>query len=188
MFQLDKIIHVRSSVQSKDSQIEQTEWDIYFNRHAETPKSLQDSKIALSKDSLYKANEKLNTQEVPKYSLIRLMWLLLLPFILLYLSTHSLPTLYHLSTLKRPQDHKQKSTKLMVLQLLQLPDLKAKATPRPPLFHLPRGPSSEHWPRNQCLACSQLEHWKKIVSSKVLWKFFHTNSNAPYLNYKKGPH
>lgn len=70
--QLDKIIHVRSSVQSKDSQTKQTEWDIYFNWHAETPKSLQDCKIALSKDSLYKANEKLNTQEVPKYSLIRL--------------------------------------------------------------------------------------------------------------------
>ena len=43
-----------------------TEWDTYFNWHAEASKRPQDSKIASLKDSLQKANEKLKTQEVPK--------------------------------------------------------------------------------------------------------------------------
>lgn len=46
MFQLDKILHLRGSFKSKISQVKQTEWDIYFNWHAETPKSLHDAKIA----------------------------------------------------------------------------------------------------------------------------------------------
>ena len=61
MFQLDKIIHLRGALEDKGSQIKQTEWDSYFNWHAETPKKLQNSKNLKTslKDSLQKANEKL---------------------------------------------------------------------------------------------------------------------------------
>ena len=45
-FQLDKIIYLRSALESKGSQIKQIEWNIYFNWYAEASKRLQYSKIA----------------------------------------------------------------------------------------------------------------------------------------------
>ena len=66
MFQLYKIVYLRSTLASKGSQIKQTECDTYFNWHAEASERLQDSKIALLKNLLQKANKKLETQEVPK--------------------------------------------------------------------------------------------------------------------------
>lgn len=63
IFQLDKIVHLRSSFRSQGKLTEQ---DTYFNWHAETPQSHQASKIASLKDSLHKANEKLKIQEVSK--------------------------------------------------------------------------------------------------------------------------
>lgn len=82
-----------------------TEWETYFNWHAKTSKSLQDSKITSLKDSLQKANKELNTQWYLQQKTIGLVWLLLLPSNLLYLSTHSLVlSLNRLSTLKGLQD------------------------------------------------------------------------------------
>ena len=66
IFQLDNIAHLRNALERKRSQVEQIEWDVYFNWHSEASKSLQNSKIASLKDSLQKANEKLKIQEVPK--------------------------------------------------------------------------------------------------------------------------
>lgn len=66
MSQLEKVIHLRNSLESKSSQTKQREWDIYFNWHAEGSKSFQDSKTDLLKESLQKGNKKLNTQELPK--------------------------------------------------------------------------------------------------------------------------
>ena len=66
MFQLDKVIRLRSALVSKRSQVEPTEWDVYLNQYAEASKVLQESKVASLQDSLQKANEKLKTQEVPK--------------------------------------------------------------------------------------------------------------------------
>lgn len=37
---------------------QQTEWNTYFNWYTEAPQRLQDSRIALLKDSLQKANKK----------------------------------------------------------------------------------------------------------------------------------
>ena len=51
MFQLDKLVHLRSALESKGSQIKQTEWDTYFNWYAETSKSLQDFIIPSLRDS-----------------------------------------------------------------------------------------------------------------------------------------
>ena len=65
-FQIDKIIHLRSTLENKGSQIKQTEWDIYFNWHIEASKMIQNSQIASLKDSLKKVDEKLKRQEVPK--------------------------------------------------------------------------------------------------------------------------
>lgn len=65
-FQSDKIVHLRSALESKGLKIKQIEWDTYFNWYIEASKRLQDSKIASLKDSLEKANEKLKTQEVAK--------------------------------------------------------------------------------------------------------------------------
>ena len=48
----------RSALESKDSQIKQTEWDTYFNWDADAAKRFQNSKIASLKDSLQKGNEK----------------------------------------------------------------------------------------------------------------------------------
>ena len=48
------------------SQIKQIEKDAYFNWYAEASKRCQDSQITSLKDSLQKANENLNTQEIPK--------------------------------------------------------------------------------------------------------------------------
>ena len=54
--------YLRSSLESKDYQIKQTEWDTYFNWHAKAYKRLQNSKTALLKGSLQAASEKLKTQ------------------------------------------------------------------------------------------------------------------------------
>ena len=43
MFQLDKSIYLRSTLKSKGSQIRQTEWDTYFNWHAEASLKFQNS-------------------------------------------------------------------------------------------------------------------------------------------------
>ena len=40
MFQLDNVSHLRSALESRVSQIKQTEWDIFYNWHAEDFKSL----------------------------------------------------------------------------------------------------------------------------------------------------
>lgn len=66
MFQLDKSVHLRSALESKDSQIKQMERVAYFNWYAEGSERLQDSKIASMKDLLQKTNGKLKTREVPK--------------------------------------------------------------------------------------------------------------------------
>lgn len=71
-FLLDKIVHLINALESKGSQIKQTDRDTYFNWHR-TSKSLQDSKIASLKDDLQKAKEKLRTQEVPKTKTVRWM-------------------------------------------------------------------------------------------------------------------
>ena len=39
---VDKSIYLRSAFESEGSQINQTEWDTYFNWYAEASKSLQD--------------------------------------------------------------------------------------------------------------------------------------------------
>lgn len=62
MFQLDKIVRLRSTLESKDSQIKQTEWVVYFNWHAEGSQRLQDSKI----DLLQKTNGEIKAQEAFK--------------------------------------------------------------------------------------------------------------------------
>lgn len=41
MFQLDRIIYLRSALESKGSQIKQTEWDTYFNWYAQLPKGFR---------------------------------------------------------------------------------------------------------------------------------------------------
>lgn len=51
MFQLDKTVHLWSALKSKDLQIKQTEWNTYFNWHAESAKRLQDAKTASLNDS-----------------------------------------------------------------------------------------------------------------------------------------
>lgn len=68
MFQLEKITHLGSALESKGSQIKQIEWDAYSNRYAEASRRLQDAKLAsLKKNLLQKTNEKCKTQEeVPK--------------------------------------------------------------------------------------------------------------------------
>ena len=65
-FQLDRITHLTHLLESKRCEVEQTEWDAYFNWYTEAYKRLQDAKIASLKDMLQKANEKLKTQEGPK--------------------------------------------------------------------------------------------------------------------------
>ena len=57
MFQLDKTVHLRSAFKSKGFQIKQTEWDTYFNQHAEASKSFQISKIDSVKYLLQKTNK-----------------------------------------------------------------------------------------------------------------------------------
>lgn len=57
-FWLDETLHLRSAVESKGSPIKQTEWDTYFNWHAEAHQKFQSSKAASLKDSLKKADEK----------------------------------------------------------------------------------------------------------------------------------
>lgn len=42
---------------------QQTEWNTYFNWYTEAPQRLQDSRIALLKDSLQKANKKKKIQD-----------------------------------------------------------------------------------------------------------------------------
>ena len=71
--QLDKVIHLLSTIEVKISQIKSTGWDTYcFNCYPKASKSLQDSKIASLKDSLQKANKKLKTQEELKPKTVRL--------------------------------------------------------------------------------------------------------------------
>ena len=53
-FQLDEITHLRNALESKGSQVEQTEWDAYFNWYVEAFKSHHDSKITSLKDSFTK--------------------------------------------------------------------------------------------------------------------------------------
>lgn len=48
------------------SQIKQIEKDAYVNWYADASKRCQDSQITSLKDSLQKANENLNTQEIPE--------------------------------------------------------------------------------------------------------------------------
>ena len=56
------------------------------------------------------------------------------------------------------QDCKQKSAKLLALQLQgQRPE----ATPGPPVLHLPRGPLSKLWFKDQGHSCHQQGHWKR---------------------------
>ena len=63
-FPLDKIVHLRSALESQGSQIKQTEWHTYFNWYAEAFKRLlQDSKVASLKNLLQKANEKLKANK-----------------------------------------------------------------------------------------------------------------------------
>lgn len=62
MLQLDKIVHLRSALESKSSLIKSTEWDDCFNWYEEGSKRLQDAKIDSLKDLLQKANKKLKTQ------------------------------------------------------------------------------------------------------------------------------
>ena len=54
MFQLNRMAHLTSALESEGSQIKQTEKDTYFNWHAEDSKRLQNSKIASLKDVLQK--------------------------------------------------------------------------------------------------------------------------------------
>ena len=61
-FQLDTIAYLRNVLNSRESQVEQTEHNAYFNWYAS--KSLQDPKITSLKDPLQKANEKLKAQEI----------------------------------------------------------------------------------------------------------------------------
>ena len=109
--QLDKIAHLRNALQSKGSQAEQTEWDVYFNWHAEAYKSLQDSKIASLKDALQKTNIKLKRQKRSKTKNDRTDMTtyvtLTAPFVLFHLSTHILLILCLkcLSTSKRLLDN-----------------------------------------------------------------------------------
>lgn len=105
--------------------------------------------------------------------------------ILLYDSTQSLLILYlsYLSPLKRPQDCKQKSTKLVASHSQQEKSEtqnKTKETKYPglPQFDPPRGPASEHWLRNWCLICNHLEHWKNNCPQRLVTSF-HTDSNDP---------
>ena len=51
IFQLNKIIHLKSAPGSKNSQSKPTEQDTYSNWHAENSKKVQDSKIASLKES-----------------------------------------------------------------------------------------------------------------------------------------
>jgi len=44
----------------------QTEWDTYYNWHAEASRRLQNSETASLRDSLQKGNEKPKTEAVPK--------------------------------------------------------------------------------------------------------------------------
>lgn len=60
MVQLNEIAHLRNAFERKGSQVEQAEWDIYFNWQAEASKRFQNSEIASLKDSLQKDNEKLD--------------------------------------------------------------------------------------------------------------------------------
>ena len=64
MFQLDMIIHLRSTLESKGSQIKQTGWDTYFIcRSLQKTSRFQNS---ITDRLITKANEKLKTQKVPK--------------------------------------------------------------------------------------------------------------------------
>lgn len=53
------------------------------------------------------------------------------------------------------QDCKQKSAKLLALQLQ---GQRPKTTPGPPALHLPRGPLSKRWSKDQGRSCHQLGH------------------------------
>ena len=44
--QLDKVIHLRSVLESKSSQVKHTQWDTYFNWHVEASKRPQNSQKA----------------------------------------------------------------------------------------------------------------------------------------------
>lgn len=88
MFQLDKIIHLRSVLESQFSQSKQTEWDTYFNWYAEASTRLHDSRMTSLKDLLQKVNEKLRTQDVPKVKDSKTYMALLLLSILLHPNAH----------------------------------------------------------------------------------------------------
>lgn len=62
---------LRSAIESKGSQ-NNTEWDSYFNCHAETSIRLQNSKMATLKESPQKTNEKLENKKFLKQKTLRL--------------------------------------------------------------------------------------------------------------------
>lgn len=100
-------IHLRSTLESKGSQIKQIEWDTYFNCKAKDFQRFQDSKIASLEDSLQNANKKLKPQGVPKTNnSIRLTVTPSTAPIFFFLSTHSTNPLSELPF------HSQETTRL----------------------------------------------------------------------------
>ena len=65
MFQVDKIVHVRKTLESTGSQIGQGEWDAYFNWYVKAYRRFQDSEIASFKYSVQKAKECIETCALP---------------------------------------------------------------------------------------------------------------------------
>lgn len=115
-----RVIHLEGALGNKEPQINETEWDTSFDAHVEAAPNLQDSKIASLRDWLQEADDKLKTQVGPKtkdctsdsyYSPLSSLTLRI-SLAILYVNC--------LSTLKRPQDHKQKSAKLAFLRVQQL--------------------------------------------------------------------
>ena len=85
------------------------------------------------------------------------------------------------------QDHKQKSAKLLALQLQQLQSQKPKTTPGPLPLHLPRCPSSKYCPRDWCPTCNQLGHWRKGCPQKFCVIFQH-QFECPYMyHWRRAP-
>lgn len=52
------------------------------------------------------------------------------------------------------QDHKQKSNKLLALQLKQLQGQRSEIKPETLILSCPGGPPSKLWPKDQCLICN----------------------------------